>query len=211
MDVWQIVVYAVFFIIYLISKVLNNKKEQPVTRMPKEEVTRNFSDPDRPRRSPEVDLRSRRSGGSRSGGSRSGGSRSGMDEPVHRKKTGTFGEMLRDFTNADQWEQYSRKKEEEIERQRRKASERADEVAAKLKQQENRHKNKAMQKTNVPQTTLDKKLKETEKLTQGLRRMSPYQKRKNNTTARDIARTLKNPETARHAIILTEIFNRKYF
>lgn len=193
-DIWQIVVYVVFFIIYLISKVLNNKNKQPTTRMPEEEVERDFSDPDRPRRSPEADL---------------GQGRSGMDEPPRRKKPGSFGRMLRDFTDADQWEQYYQEKDEEFQEQRRKAWGKTEDIREQIDQQVEAH-------DDLPQVRESKKnyakqVKEIEKMTEGLRRKQPYQKSRSKKMARNIARTLKNSETARHAVILGEILNRKHF
>lgn len=198
-DIWQILVYVVFFIIYLISKVLNNKKKQPVTRMPEEEVERDFSDPERPRRSPEADL---------------GGGKSGMDEPPRRKRSGSFGKMLRDFTNAEQWEQNYQEKEGELQDQRRKAWEKAEDVGEQLEQKGKTYYNKtsdALRRVRDSKKTYAKQVKEIEKMTEGLRRKQPYQKSKDKTMAHNIARTLKNPETARHAIILGEILNRKHF
>lgn len=197
-DLMQVLVYVAFLVIYLISKVLKNKKEKPVTRQPEEEVERDFSEYERPERRPEV---SQRRG------------RSGMDEP-ERKPT-TFDEILRELTGADQWEEEQAQRREEerstFERQKEKAHQRADEIEQEVEQKADQYSKKLGDSVNQAKQARrahHKNLKEIEKITEPIRKKAPSKK---HTLAKEIARSLKDPYSAKRAIILSEIINRKHF
>lgn len=198
-DLIQVLVYVAFLVIYLISKVLKNKKEKPVTRQPEAEVEQDFSDPHRPHQRPEV-------------GQRQG--KSGMDEP--ERKPSTFEEILRELTGAEQWEEQTRRHEKEermseFERRKEKARQRADEIEQEAAQKANRYSRRSdytVEQARQEQRTR-KNLREIEKLTEPVKRKKPYQKK--NPMAREIVRSLKDPDSVKKAVILSEIINRKHF
>lgn len=196
-DLIQVLLYVAFLVIYLISRVLKSKKEKPVTRQPEEEAEQDFSDPHRPYQRPEV-------------GHQQG--RSGMDEPERRPNT--FEEILRELTGAEQWEKQTHRKEEEemseFERRKEKAKRRADEIEQEVEQKANQYSKKLGDSVNQAKQVqrTQKNLREIEKLTEPVKRKKPYQKKK--AMAKEIARSLKDPNSVRKAIILSEIINRKY-
>lgn len=199
-DLIQVLVYVAFLVIYLITKVLKNRKEKPVTRQPEAEVEQDFSDPHRPHQRSEV-------------GQQQG--RSGMDEPERRPST--FEEILRELTGAEQWEEQTRRHEKEermseFERRKEKARQRADEIEQEVEQKAGQYSKKlgdSVRQAQQAERSRSKSLKEIEKLTEPVKRKKPYQKK--NTMANEIARSLKDPDSVKKAVILSEIINRKHF
>lgn len=196
-DILQILLYVGFLLIYLVSKAFNNKRKKPVTLEPDQEVQRDFSDPSRPRQSPEVDL---------------GGGKSGMDEPPRRRRESTFDRKWREFTETNTQDQ-DEEEPDEVSTPRRRARQKIEELQKPSEQQVATYRDKASGTVRQVRSfsKADQSLQEIDQMTQGLRRDKDYQRSSSKPIAREIARTLKQSKTARQAIILGEILNRKHF
>ncbi len=200
-DLIQILVYVAFLLIYLVSKLLKNKKGKPVTRLPEQETQRDFSDWETPERRPEVGQ---------------GQGRSGMDEP--ERKPSTLEEILRELTGAETWEEQERRQKEEnrraMERQQEKARQEAAKIEQKVTQKAEDYSGRlgdAVQQAKRARNEQGRGLKEIERLVEPIKPKRKYQWRGRRSVGQDIARSLRNPQSAKRAIILSEILNRKYF
>ena len=204
-DLMQVFVYVAFLLIYLASKALNNKKKKPVTRMPAHEVKRQTNSGTTGWTGQEAEKRQRREG------------RSGMDEPDRRP--GTFEEWMQELTGDNPSEEAQRREREEESRrrtyalQKQKAKEKAEEIRVQTTQKTRYYTERlsgSMRQAKKDQLILKKSEKEIERLVAPIKQ-TKYQTTKKRTLGQDIARSLRNAQNARQAIILSEIINRKYF
>lgn len=202
-DFIQIALFVLFALFSLISNLLNKrKKQQAETRKSREEVEAESRRPDsrRPRQRPEI---------------------SSPDEPEFRRRQqqsqeqpGTFEEILRELTGQSPLERRAQEVEEEDDYDHpfaeRKAREAAEQAKQKMEEkadsfgqsvQQAKGARRISDKIDIGQEVSGKRLEvKTTKLG----------KKKKNTAA-DIAKSLKDPESTRKAIILSEIIRPKYF
>lgn len=198
-DFVQILVYAAFLLIYLVSKVLKNKKDKPATRLPEEEAKQDFSEWDTEEEKPVV---TRQQG------------RSEVDEPERRR--GNFEEMLRELTGYDEWEETRRQEEDQRdtrEEQQRAAREQAKEAEQKIEQETEAYSKKlsdSVKQAKKAKRIQDKNLQEIEQMVKPLKTDKKSRKKTRHSLGKEIAASLRNPQSAKKAIILSEIINRKY-
>lgn len=209
-DFFQIILFALFALFSLVSNLLNKrKKQQAETRKSREEVEAESRRPEprrpdsrrpdiqKPRQRPEV---------------------SSPDEPETRRKReeqpSTFEEILRELTGESPLERRAQEVEEEDDYEhpfnQRKAREAAEDAKEKIKEnadsfgesvQQAKGARRISDKIDIEESIGSKRLE--------VKTAKSGKKKKN--TAASIARSLKNPESARKAIILSEIIRPKYF
>lgn len=199
-DFIQILVYVAFLLIYLVSKVLKNKKEKSATRLPEEEAKQDFSEWDTEEEKPVV---ARQQG------------RSAMDEP--ERKRGTFDEMLRELAGYDELEEERRQEEDRKnawEEQQRTAREQAEEAKQKVEQEAETYSKTlsgSVGQAKRAKRIQDKNLQEIEQMVKPLKSDRDSRKKTRYSLGKEVAASLRNPKSAKKAIILSEIINRKYF
>ncbi|MFP4090441.1 MAG: hypothetical protein ACLFUB_16310 [Cyclobacteriaceae bacterium] len=193
-DFFQIILFIIFALFSLISSLLKKrKKQQAETRKPKEETE---ADTRRPRRRPEV---------------------SPLDEPEPRRRReqpATFEEILRELTGESPLERRAREEEEEDDYENpfaeRKAKEAAEEAKQKMEEKANSF-GKSVQQARGAQKISDKIDFEQDISSRRLEVKKVKVGKKKRGAAADIAKSLKDPQSARKAIILSEIIKPKYF
>jgi gamma-glutamylcysteine synthetase len=209
-DFIQIILFALFALFSLVSNILNKrKKQQAETRKSRKEVEEEGRRPapkgGRPDRRPEV---------------------SPLDEPDTRtldprrqkrqeqEKSSTFEEMLRELTGESPLEKRAGEAEEEDDYEHpfseRKARESAREAKQKMEKRADDF-GKSVRKAKGARRISDKIDLEQDISSKRLKVKKAKSGRRSKSAAADIAQSLKNPQSARKAIILSEIINPKHF
>ncbi len=192
-DFIQILLYGGFLLIYILSKLFKNRKQKPVTRMPDSQTTRH----DGEQATLEQDPRSR--------------------TPPERK-TGGWEEIFRQLGGEDPWEEERRREEEAreaYERQKRAAQQEADRLEEKVARKADMYSEKlgkSVREAKKAQRLQDKDMGEIDRMLEPIkaRKARRGTRQRQQTMAGSIARSLRNPQSVRRAIILSEIINRKY-
>lgn len=189
-DYIQLLVFAAFALFSLISGLLNRNKDKPPKRTPPEEVDR-----ERTARGDKPVARQRR-----------------RKQP---QSTSTLDDILRELTGQGQpptqeeVEREQRRLEEErawVRKKKEKAAEHFEEASDTLKTAARQARKSPRMADKI---SLEDDHKRIQPLTVTPQRTSTKTKKK--TTGAAIARSLRNPRTAKHAIILSEILQRKHF
>ena len=188
-DYIQLLVFAAFALFSLISGWLNRNKDKPPRRIPPEEVDRERE-------------------------------RTARDKPVARQRrrktepTSTLDEILRELTGQEQrptTEEIARE-ERQLEEERAWVREKKKKTTERLEEASDTLKTAARQARKSPRMADKISLEDDHKRIQPLvvapKRVSTKKKK---STGSVIARSLRNSNTAKRAIILSEILQRKHF
>ena len=193
-DYIQLLVFAAFALFSLISGLLNRNKDKPPKRIPPEEVERN-RERERTARGKPVSRQRRR-----------------QTQP---QSTSTLDEILRELTGQEQQptrEELAQEEERRLEEERAWVREKKKKTADHFEEASETLKNAARQAQKstrmADKISLEDDHKRIQPLVVAPKRVSTKKKK---STGAIIARSLRNQSTAKRAIILSEILQRKHF
>ena len=192
-DYIQLLVFAAFALFSLISGLLNRNKDKPPRRIPPEEVERN-RERERTARGKPVARQRRR-----------------QTQP---QSTSTLDEILRELTEQEQQptrEELAQEEERRLEEERAWVREKKKKMADHLEEASDTLKTAARQARKSPRMADKISLEDDHKRIQPLVVTPKRTSTKKKNTGAIIARSLRNQSTAKRAIILSEILQRKHF
>ncbi len=189
-DFIQILLYGGFLLIYLLSKLFNNKKQKPVTRMPDSQTTQR-------------------------GGRQSTLEQDPESRTPEERKPSAWEEIFRQLGGEDPWEGERRREQEAreaYERQKRAAQQEADKIEKKVARKAAAYSDKldqSIKEARKARRIQDKDMGEIDRMLEPVK-LKKGTRRAQSSMAASIARSLRNPKSVKRAIILSEIINRKY-